>query len=261
MPRKSITPAIPPSMMARIAICNNGTLLETRWPACRRRRLIEGTTSALILGLRGSDKKDQPPSAEHFTPTETSRVHDSIRAKCPLARTHRPWQLALHRLCHESGKLPHVLLRRVERAHPAHHRRLFAPHVKEIPLSHPGNGRTWNPGKHTVCLHPVTDFHLRDLSEQLLQQLRHAVGMLRVLEPQPVREQGLELGRNEAHLGSQLHALLAQIEKIPAERPVKEDHRLSTYRPIFGTTKGEHVAAQVPSGLPQGLPQAGGGVR
>ncbi len=84
--------------------------------------------------------------------------------------------------------------------------------------------------------------------------------MLRILVPEITREQGIKLGRDEAHLGGKLHALLAQIQEVMAQLLVEENHGFSSQGAVLGTSEGEHVHSQVPGGLPQGLPQAGGGV-
>ena len=51
-------------------------------------------------------------------------------------------------------------------------------------------------------------------SELLFQQLRHLIGMARVLQPEIAGEQAFELSGDEAHLGGELHTLLPEIEEI-----------------------------------------------
>ena len=111
-----------------------------------------------------------------------------------------------------------------------------------------------------VRFHFVNDLDLRDCLQLLLQQACHAVGMPRALLPEIAGEQGVKLRGDEAHLGGELHALLAQIQEVVGQLLVEENHGFCSHRAVFCSAEGEHVHSQVPRGLPQGLSQAGGGV-
>src|ERR1700730_3623876 len=168
--------------------------------------------------------------------------------------------LALYNFPDELSKLPHILLSRIERAHPAHHGVLFVPYIEEVTLLQLGNRRSWDLGKNSVGLHFVNNLHLRDFSEFFLQQTRHAIGVLRTLQPEIAAEQGIKLRRNEAHFGRELHPLLAQIQEVVAQLLVEENDSLSAQGAILGSTERKYVHAQVARGLPQGLPQTRGSV-
>src|SRR5271154_6291919 len=60
---------------------------------------------------------------------------------------------ASNNLPHKPGKLAHILLRRVERAHPTHHRLVFVPYVEEVPLLNLRDGFPRNFGEDAVRLH------------------------------------------------------------------------------------------------------------
>ena len=61
--------------------------------------------------------------------------------------------------------------------------------------------------------------------------------------------------------GEQMHALLAQVQEVGAQLPVKKNHGFRSQSSVLGSTKGQDVHSQVPRGLPQVLSQAGGRVR
>ena len=51
----------------------------------------------------------------------------------------------------------------------------------------------------------------------------------------------LELGGDEAHLRGQLHALLAQVQKVLAVLGVEKYHRLAAQDSILGAAERENV--------------------
>src|SRR5882724_7802782 len=151
-------------------------------------------------------KASRPPlmRRRQCSPSWDSRVEQKLRRQRSLG-------LALYSFPDELSKLPHILLSRIERAHPAHHGLLFVPYIEEVPLLQLGNRRSWDLSENSIGLHFVNNLHLWNLAEFLLQQTRHAIGVLGTLQPEIAGEQGIKLRRNEAHFGCELHALLAQI--------------------------------------------------
>src|SRR2546430_12267285 len=84
-----------------------------------------------------------------------------------------------------------------------------------------GDGRARDAGEDSVGLDGVDDLDCRDFAELLFQQLRHLIGMARVLQPEIAGEQAFELSGDEAHLGGELHTLLPEIEEILGQPPIK----------------------------------------
>src|SRR5580700_9382440 len=81
------------------------------------------------------------------------------------------------------------------------------------------------------------------------------VGVQGAAPPQIIGEQRFELYRDEAHLRSQLHSLLPQIEKIGAELAIEENYRLATQDAILRAPKRKDVRAQIARSLSQRLAQ------
>ncbi len=73
--------------------------------------------------------------------------------------------------------------------------------------------------------------------------------MLRTAPPQIVRQQSLELRRDEAHLRRQLHPLLAQVEKIGTQSAIEKHDRFPAQDSILRAAEGEHIHAEVARSL------------
>ena len=165
------------------------------------------------------------------------------------------------RLAQEFRKVFDVFFRRVERAHPAHNRLLFIPDIKEVTLLKFTDGVLRDLGEDSVSFHFVNHLHLRNLADFLLQQFRHAVRVLGIMQPDVIGEQGFELHSQKTHFGSELHALLADVEKTFAQSFIKKKDRLGAHEAVLRAAEGKHINAQVASGLAQGLAEACSGVR
>ena len=99
--------------------------------------------------------------------------------------------------------------------------------------------------EHAVSFNFVHNCHLRNLAEFTLEQLGHAVGVAGVAEPQIIFEQSFELSRKKAHLGRELHALLAVELKVRSQRVIKKDDCLGAHPAIFCCAERENINAQV----------------
>src|SRR5271155_836522 len=99
----------------------------------------------------------------------------------------------LYRLCYNPHKIANILFRGVERAHPAHDRFLFHPHIEEVVLLDFFDGVTGDLSEHAVGFDLPNNLDSGNASHFLFQQSSHAVGMFGATPPEVVSEQRLEL--------------------------------------------------------------------
>ena len=86
----------------------------------------------------------------------------------------------------------------------------------------------------------------------------HGVGVRGVSQPEVVGEQRVELSREEAHLGRELHVLLAEVLRVDSIRLVHDDDGLDAHRAVLGAAEAEHVRAGCECG--DGAAEGRGGV-
>src|ERR1035441_7681692 len=82
-----------------------------------------------------------------------SRVSTKRRQPSPAASVRQ----VLYHCPHEFRKLPDIVLCRVERTHPAHHRLFFDPHIEEVPFLYLQNRVARNLRENAVRLHGKRD--------------------------------------------------------------------------------------------------------
>src|SRR5215468_9331385 len=163
---------------------------------------------------------------------------------------------SFRRLGHALREFAHVLFSRVERTHPAHDSLFLNPRIEEILLLNLLDGVLRNLREDTVGFDLPHDAHLWNLSDLRLEHLCHPVGMLGAALPQILGQQGLKLHRDESHLGSQLHALLAQVKKIGTQSTIKENDGFSAHDTVLRSTERKHIHSQIARNFTQRLPQA-----
>jgi len=113
----------------------------------------------------------------------------------------------------------------------------------------PGEHRLGQGDEDLVGLHRMVQPRPGQRLQPRRQPRRHGVGVGRVAQPQIVREIGLELGREKAHLGKQMAAALAPIAEIPGRLGTEEDHRLRRHGAVLGGAEGERVDPRLPGDL------------
>ena len=79
----------------------------------------------------------------------------------------------------------------------------------------------------------------------------HGVRVPGRLAPEVALEQAEQLGRDEAHLGGQLRALLARVQVAGGELRTEEDDGLGSEEAALGPAEGQHVDAAVGGELAQ----------
>jgi len=153
-----------------------------------------------------------------------------------------------------------VLFGGVERAHPADNGFFFDPHIKKILLHDLIDGGPGDLRKDAIGFDGPHDSESWDAAEFPFEKAGHAVGMLGVASPEIAGQERLELHRDKAHLGCQLHPLLAQVEEIAGECGVKENDSFPPQDTVFGAAERKDVHAEIARGLAQGLSESNGGV-
>ncbi len=83
------------------------------------------------------------------------------------------------------------------------------------------------------------------------QPCRHRPGVASVAEPQVIGQQGLELHRQEAHLGGELHVALAQELQATDGVGIQHDDGLPEQGAVLRPAIGQHVDARVDGEGPQ----------
>src|ERR1700730_15497861 len=123
------------------------------------------------------------------------------------------------------------------------------------------DGVARNLGEDAVGFHLPNYFDSRNASNFFLQQPRHAVGAFGASPPKVMGQQRFELRGDKAHFRRELHALLAQVQKIVAELSVEEYDRLASNDAIFGSPERKNVDAQIARRLAEVLAERNRGVR
>ena len=115
----------------------------------------------------------------------------------------------------------------------------------------PVDGRRRQRGEHGVGLHRVGEVDPRDGGDGIGEPPGHGVGVPGGLSPEVSLEQAEQLGRDEAHLGGQLRALLARVQVVGGELRAEEDGGLGSEEAALGPSEGQDVDAAVRGELAQ----------
>ena len=98
-------------------------------------------------------------------------------------------------------------------------------------------------------------------SDGVAEALGHRVGVPRVVEPEVLGEEGLELRGAEAHLGVELEELLADELGVGGELGAQDHHRLAEHEAVLGAAEGEEVDSCLGRDRGEGEVEGRGGVR
>ena len=160
----------------------------------------------------------------------------------------------------------HVLLGRVEAAHPAHLAARRVPVVEPEAGAQPVGHALGQDGEHGVGVRGLRELDAgqRAVGDPRLdagaQPGGHGVGVAGGAQVQVAVEQREQLRRDEAHLRGQLHLVLAQVHEAVRGVRVEHDDGLGQQRPVLGAAEGEHVHADVGGEGAQRQAQGGRGV-
>ena len=121
----------------------------------------------------------------------------------------------------------------------------FSGRSTKISLASTGMGRAW---RRQCAASPSA------------RRLAMALAWRALPQPEIALEIGVELGRQEAHLGEEMARALAPEGEFRGQGLVEEHHRLGRQRPVLGGAEGEDVDAGAPGDLGRAAPQEGEGI-